>query len=82
MIVALLAACGWFLMLPPSHGQTILRNAPVSQWLHVSSYDTATACEVERVEFGKIPGSDPNPNLNLQALRFTLCIPADRVPVK
>ncbi|MGO9061540.1 MAG: hypothetical protein ACLQU2_29820, partial [Candidatus Binataceae bacterium] len=48
---AALALVGWYLMMPPFHKDSegmidgLMSHAPVSQWDHVKSFDTAQACE-------------------------------------
>jgi len=81
MVLALLAACGWFLMAPPKDGQTLFPNAPVSQWVHLASYDTGRACEINKAELGKSKVVDSDP-LFERALLFARCVSADNVPVK
>jgi hypothetical protein len=81
VLALLLAACGWFLMLPPNDGETIFPNAPMSKWIHAFSYDTARACEINKAELGKSKVADPDP-LFERAFLFARCVPADHVPVK
>jgi len=49
---AALALTGWYLMVPPpepSHSTLDARTKePLSQWVRVGTYDTATECEAER----------------------------------
>jgi hypothetical protein len=60
---AALALVGWYLMTPPSFprraNEEPVRDdgAPVSQWKHISSWDTAKACnaELERLSDSPIP---------------------------
>jgi hypothetical protein len=41
---AALALVGWYLMVPPVDKDNVLLNAPISQWVEDSVYDTADAC--------------------------------------
>jgi hypothetical protein len=43
---AALALVCWYLMVPPINGQEL----PIAQWNHISSFDTADKCEMERVK--------------------------------
>jgi len=45
---AALAAVGWYLMVPPtihSPSGSAQGFEPINQWLHIGSFDTASACE-------------------------------------
>ena len=56
MITALLLT-GWYLMLPPASQQNGIlwpdNTAPVSRWMIAESFDTAKACEAERLKHRK-----------------------------
>jgi hypothetical protein len=47
---AALALVGWYLMMPPSDGHSIDRNAPLDKWEVYSGYDTAKECEEGKID--------------------------------
>jgi len=55
---AALALVGWYLLVPPLTSGTVLRNAPLSQWEQVKSFDTADACEKNVTFLGSIYDSE------------------------
>ena len=83
---AVLAAVGWYLMVPQVHGNLIGplgegNNGPsdFSQWNNEGSYDTAAECEDAH---HRIASLDPKSvHLDTQTLadlqRFALCISTD-----
>jgi hypothetical protein len=75
------AGQGWYLMLPPTAGEAgnVLRaDAPLREWRQMRAYDTANACEADRMQifegieksFGK--GSAPSKHI-----ASSLCIASD-----
>ena len=40
-----LALVGWYLMVPPGKSSGLPPDAPLSQWRHMVSFDSATQCE-------------------------------------
>jgi len=51
---AAFALMGWYLMVPPN--QIDFPNAPVSEWEHHASYDTAKECESARSDLARDAG--------------------------
>ena len=55
--IALLAACGWFLLEPPVKQTGLkLENAlscPYSEWQQIRAFDTAQECEKDRKEIDR-----------------------------
>lgn len=53
---AAIALVGWYLMLPPSGSSpagviSVRIDAPMSEWSNFAAYDTASACEKERLAY-------------------------------
>jgi hypothetical protein len=70
--------CGWFLMVPP-RDKRVLDHAPIQDWLHLQSYDTALECENSKADFIKNTAKRhdyPDP------FAQSRCIPADSIPLK
>jgi len=42
---AALALVGWYLMVPPAADSGLPFDAPISQWRHIGSVDSAAECE-------------------------------------
>ena len=42
---AALALVGWYLMIPPGANNGLPFDAPISQWRHIGSLDSAAECE-------------------------------------
>ncbi|MFZ0887809.1 MAG: hypothetical protein WA005_05095 [Candidatus Binataceae bacterium] len=42
---AALALVGWYLMVPPGEKSGLPPDAPLSQWRHIASFDSAGQCE-------------------------------------
>ncbi len=42
---AALALVGWYLMMPPLKGKSVVADAPLSAWKIVDRFDTAADCE-------------------------------------
>ncbi len=72
-----LLACGWLLMAPPARGGRF-PETPVSEWDHVSSFDTATECEDRR------EGLQDRAKNDMMKLVWLLsrCIPSDAIRLK
>jgi hypothetical protein len=77
---AALTLVGWYLMMPPKIAGHYRLNAPLSQWTHVSSYDSADDCE-NLVTTGKlIWESNPKAMADAEqtkAMAETQCVSTD-----
>jgi hypothetical protein len=87
---AALVLAGWYLMLPPlsRDGRRVASEAPQSQWVIDSAYDSAAGCEAalaqkvsEAWESLKQAGSNPANDLLVKDAAFAHCIAADDVRV-
>src|SRR5262249_45959446 len=85
---ALLAVLGWYLMVPPisespsildpqkSTHETpaILRNAPLSGWRVLDTFESNALCEQERRSLARYASAVKDPDLERQASGFAQCI--------
>jgi hypothetical protein len=69
---AALALVGWYLMVPPESHTT----RPLSEWYHISSHDTASECEDDRVKL-KDAYKRQNNQEKEKLMVFSECIEAD-----
>jgi len=90
---AALVPMGWYLMVPPTfQGQlTVNINAPRSEWRLFASYDSARACENERLAlfksgeaFSQAQRANPTTNEQSRAAQYIAaeCIATDDPRVK
>ena len=64
---AMLTLAAWYLLIPPvlpnSPYPVVARNAPLSQWGIAHSFDSAAACEKERLSYSRnISNTADNPS--------------------
>jgi hypothetical protein len=53
---AALALVGWYLLTPPSSAEGKFKeNAPLTNWLHNGSYDSAASCEAVHRKLNRAP---------------------------
>jgi hypothetical protein len=73
-----LAAVGWYLMVPPLQDGIVKTNAPLSQWSAQGSYYTADECRLDQVNTVEIL-DQPKSKANGSALRISAgsCIATD-----
>lgn len=68
--------CGWMLMAPPFGKGAIDEKAPLNQWTHMRSFDTAKLCQQFRLTImddqKKLPGV-------VHALSTSRCLPSDAI---
>jgi hypothetical protein len=85
---ALLAVVGWYLMVPPvneppsildpqkstTETPVILRNAPLSDWRVLDTFESNARCEQERRNLARYASAVKDPDLERQAGAFAQCI--------
>jgi hypothetical protein len=52
----MLAAAGWYLMVPPFQNGILQTDAPLTQWSVQESYYTADECQLDQINTAKILG--------------------------
>lgn len=81
------AQCGWLLMLPPHdivdlvigdkrRREPVIRtDAPLKQWTHEASFDTAKECEAAKAKGKPYPGGYPTLTQHQLKWENARCIP-------
>jgi hypothetical protein len=71
---AMILLGGWLLMYPPFTGSKPDRAASIMKWEQYGAYDSAVACETDRVYATKRADGG-----FLEALRDARCVPAESI---
>ena len=91
---AALALVGWYLMVPPtrwslSEPPSVARNSttmdpsdPLSKWVVIASFDSASKCEDEKITFWRkseadLDSVDPDRRVWAEAAREARCLATD-----
>jgi len=71
---AALALVGWYLMVPIMNQYGKIQDAPLAEWAHVDSFDTATECRDAAHQLIALQGKDKPP---VAAVLGFQCIESD-----
>lgn len=80
---AALTLMGWYLLAPPGGGRLgeIRVDAPLTEWQHIGSFDTANACEDLWVYAGDHVDKVPTRHLTSAEIKYriqtSMCIASD-----